>query len=141
MPRPTFESVDAYLAAQSPATRACLERARATLRKALPRATESISYGIPVYKIDGAMILFFAGFARHWSIYPLTPALSRELGTELADRLQGKTIRFTLDERFPAGLVTRIAKVRAAEAAETMLSKAKTKARAPKRKAPKTRRR
>lgn len=109
------ESVDAYLAAQPPETRATLERVRATIRRALPRATERISYQIPTYDIGGRMVLFFAGFAKHWSIYPLTPALLREIGTELTPRLRGKTIRFSYDEAFPTKLIMKIAKVRAIE--------------------------
>ena len=119
----TTPSVDEYLAAQPPQARAVLARVRATIKKTLPRATERISYRIPTYDVDGTMVLFFAGFARHWSIYPLTPALQRELGEEIAPRLKGKTIRFDYDERFPAGLVARIAKVRAAEAKKRALAK------------------
>lgn len=118
MPRVKEPSVDDYLAAQPPEARAVLARVRAAIKKALPRSTERISYRIPTYDVDGTMVLYFAGFARHWSIYPLTPALGRELGDELAPRLKGKTIRFAYDEKFPAALIARIAKVRAAEAAQ-----------------------
>lgn len=118
MARSDHDTVDAYLAAQPAEARAVLERVRATIRKALPKVTERISYRIPTFDLDGTMVLFFAGFARHWSIYPLTPALKRELGDEIAPRLSGKTIRFSYDERFPAKLITRIAKVRAAENGE-----------------------
>lgn len=132
VPRPTFESVDDYLAALPKPARAALDRVRATVKKALPRATEGISYQIPVYKLDGAMVLFFAGYARHYSIYPTTPALLRELGDELAPRLRNRTIRFSLDEPVPVRLITRIAEVRAAEVVEQLLAKA------PKKKAAKT---
>jgi uncharacterized protein YdhG (YjbR/CyaY superfamily) len=118
MARPDFESVQAYLASLPEPTRRALAKARATIKRALPRATEGISYRIPIFRIDGAMVLFLAGFARHYSIYPLTPALSRELSDELAPRIRSKTIRFTLDEPVPVALITRIAKVRAAEVAK-----------------------
>lgn len=118
MPRPTYRSVDEYIDALPEQTRALVQRARATLKRALPKSTEGISYGIPIVKLDDTMVLFFAGYARHWSIYPLTPGLLRDLGTELEPRLRGKTIRFSLDERFPTALVSRIAKVRAREVAE-----------------------
>lgn len=134
MKRPQFDSVASYLAAQPPRTRRALERVRGTLKKALPGATEGISYQIPVYKMDGVMVLFFAGFERHYSIYPTTPALLRELGTELAPLIQSKTIRFSLDEPVPVRLITRIAKVRAAEAAQGALAKTKKKTTATKKK-------
>ena len=125
MARADFETVHAYLAAQPEPTKRALAKVRATIKRALPRATEGISYQIPIYRIDDVMILFMAGFAKHYSIYPLTPALSRELREELKPRIRGKTIRFTLDEPVPVALITRIAKVRAAEAAQQQLAKAK----------------
>ena len=121
-------AVDAYLSAQPPGARTVLARVRAAIKRALPRATERISYRIPVYEIDGTMVLYFAGFAKHWSIYPATKRLVRELEAELAERLHSKgTLRFSYDERFPAGLIARIARARAAEVADLRLAKAKKK--------------
>jgi uncharacterized protein YdhG (YjbR/CyaY superfamily) len=122
MPRPKFESVAAYLAAQSPPTRAALKKVRATIRKALPRATEGISYQIPVYKLDGVMVLYFAGYASHYSIYPATARLLAALGKKHATLLHHKaTLRFAVDEPVPVRLITRIAKLRAAEAGQRII--------------------
>lgn len=116
MAAPSFDTVDEYLAAQPAPVRAVLKRVREAIRKALPRATERISYKIPTYEIDGVMVLYFAGHRRHWSIYPATPRLIGALGKELAGRIHNKaTIRFPIDEEVPARLVARIAKLRAAE--------------------------
>ena len=113
------KTVDAYLAAQPKPARDVLQRVRATLRKALPGATEGISYQIPIYKLDGAMVLYFAGFRDHYSIYPATPRLIEELEEELAGYLHNKaTLRFSYEEAVPTRLIARMAKVRAAEAAE-----------------------
>src|SRR5687768_826031 len=102
MPMTAYESVDDYLTAQPKPTRAALERVRETIRKALPGATEGISYQIPVYKLDGAMVLYFAGYERHYSIYPATESLVRALKTELQNRLHHKaTLRFAVDEPVP----------------------------------------
>ena len=118
------KSVAAYVAAQPAAARSVLARVRATIRKALPGATEGISYQIPIYKLDGKMVLYFAGFLNHYSIYPATARVITELKSELADRLHSKaTIRFPLTEAIPTRLITRIAKLRAAEVAELQLSK------------------
>jgi uncharacterized protein YdhG (YjbR/CyaY superfamily) len=117
--RTDFKSVDDYIATQPAPARATLRRVRATIRKALPRATEGISYRIPIYKLDGVMVLFFAGFQRHYSIYPATARIVGALGKDLAGRLRSKgTIRFPLAEAVPARLITRIAKARAAEVTE-----------------------
>jgi uncharacterized protein YdhG (YjbR/CyaY superfamily) len=57
MPRSDYQSVDDYISAQPVPARPVLERVRATIRKALPGATEVISYQIPIYKLDGRMVL------------------------------------------------------------------------------------
>jgi len=138
MARTGYKSVDAYVAAQPQPARSALERVRATIRKALPRATEGISYQIPVYKLDGAMVLYFAGFQQHYSIYPASSHLVSALKKELAGFLHSKaTIRFPVTDAVPTRLIARIAKLRAAEAA---VSKARrTKRAAPKRARSKTR--
>ena len=119
MKRADHRSVSAYIAAQPLPARSVLRRVRATLRKALPGATEGISYRIPIYRLGGRMVLYFAGFRHHYSIYPATTRVKAALGRELAGLLHSKgTIRFPLDKPVPAQLVARIAKLRAAEAAE-----------------------
>jgi len=117
MARTTHQSVDDYIAAQPAPARAVLRRVRATIRRALPGAVEGISYQIPVYKLDGRMVLYFAGFQNHYSIYPATPRVVDALKDELVGRLHSKaTIRFSYDGAIPTRLIARIAKLRAAEA-------------------------
>ena len=121
-------TVDRYLAAQPPATRAVLERVRAAIRKAVPKATECISYQIPAYKLPGGTVIFFAGWKAHFSLYPATAAVVETFGAELAGRDMSKgTIRFPLDEKVPVGLIGRIAKLRAKEV--QVRAAAKTRAR------------
>lgn len=125
MARTQYESVDDYVAAQPAPTRAALECVRATLRKALPGSTEGISYQIPVYKLDGSMVLYFAGYRRHYSIYPATPYVIAALKSELAGFVHSKaTLRFALKDAVPTSLIARIAKLRAAEAAAPKRTKA-----------------
>ena len=124
MARVGHKSVGDYIAAQPAPARAALRRVRAAIRKALPGASEGISYQIPVYKLNGRMVLYFAGFERHYSIYPATASLRRALRKELAGLLHGKaTLRFSLADAVPTRLIARIAKLRAAEAAARRSSK------------------
>jgi uncharacterized protein YdhG (YjbR/CyaY superfamily) len=128
MAKTSFGSVDEYLAAQPPATRAVLAKVRAAIRAALPGAEEGISYQIPVYKLDGKMVLYFAGWKDHVSLYPVSDGLAAKLGAAVAGyETSGKgTIRFPLSARVPVGVVKRIARLRAAEARQP---KAKSKPR------------
>lgn len=136
MDRTDYQSVDDYIAAQPEPARSVLERVRATIRKALPRATEGISYQIPIYKLDGVMVLYFAGFKHHYSIYPATARVVGALEKELAGSLHSKaTIRFSLVDAVPTRLIARIAKLRAGEVAELGMAKAAKRA-APKKAKP-----
>lgn len=118
MAKTDFKSVDEYIASLPPETHLPLRRVRAVIKKALPKSTEGISYQIPVYKVDGRMVLYFAGFKNHYSIYPATGKLLKAMKKELTPHLHSKaTLRFAYDEKIPAALITRIAKARAAEAA------------------------
>jgi len=95
MSRPRQSSIEAYLEALD----------------------ESISYGIPTFKVGGHAVIYCAAFSAHYSVYPATTTLVASLGDALAPyEYNGKgTIRFPLDGRVPAALITRIARLRAAE--------------------------
>lgn len=118
MARPHFESVEQYLASLPVPVRNALDIVRRTLREALPDAEETISYQIPVVRLNGTHVVYFAGYKQHYSIYPVTNAMTVELGGELAPYLAGKaTIRFPLSEPVPVELIRRIAACRATEIA------------------------
>jgi uncharacterized protein YdhG (YjbR/CyaY superfamily) len=124
MAKTSYQSVDEYIAAQPVPARSVLERVRATIRKALPGAIEGIAYQIPVYKLDGRMVLYFAGFQHHYSLYPATARVVGALEKALAGSLHSKaTIRFSYGDALPTRLITRIAKLRAAEATERTIAR------------------
>ncbi len=111
--------VDQYIASQTEDAQAALRQVRAAIRKALPRAEEVISYGIPAVKLSAGPLLWFAGWKRHYSLYPATAVLVAAFNEELAPYEVNKgTIRFPLSQPVPVKLITRIAKFRAKEAAD-----------------------
>ncbi len=116
-----FRSVDEYLGAQPQAVRCALEQVRSAIRRALPGSEEVISYNIPAYKLQGERVLFFAGFKRHYSIYPAKKRLIEVFkGEPGPHEFKGSTIRFPLSEPVPVKLIERIAKFRAGEVAESV---------------------
>ena len=113
------KSVDEYIAAQPAAAQAILGRVRSAIRKAIPRAEETISYKIPAYKLHNRPVLYFAGWKQHYSLYPATERVVAALKAELAPyEIKKGTIRFPLSQPVPVTLITRIAKFRAKEVAE-----------------------
>ena len=116
-----FTSVSEYIASQPQQVRGALKRVRSAIRKAVPRAEETIAYQIPAYKLDGRAVIYFAGWKRHYSLYPATRRLVAAFKDELAPyEVNDKgTIRFPLTEPVPVKLIEAIAKFRAKEAART----------------------
>src|ERR1700721_2031549 len=114
----SLSSVDDYIALQPVAVQIVLERVRGAIRKAVPAAEETISYQMPTYKVPEGRGLFFAGWKKHYSLYPASPELIAAFKDELASYEVNKgTIRFPLSEPVPVKLIERIAKFRAKEVA------------------------
>lgn len=117
MAKTNYKSVDEYIAFQPAEARPLLERVRATIRRAVPKAEESISYQIAAYKLNGYPVLYFAGFKHHIGVYPVTGAAAKEFADEIQPYLASKaTLRFPLDKPLPTKLIAAIAKFRAQEA-------------------------
>ena len=110
-------SVAEYIAEHPPALRKRLAEVRAIVRRAAPDAEEKISYGIPAYALAGRL-LYFAAHTEHIGVYPVTAALKRELGDELApyvSKTAKSTIRLPHDRPLPKGLLARVVRARVRE--------------------------
>jgi uncharacterized protein YdhG (YjbR/CyaY superfamily) len=104
------KSVDEYIATHPKPVQVVLRRVRSSIRKALPGAEEAISYRIPTYRIDGRYVVYFAGWAKHYSLYPVTDNVRAALGQDLDPYEFSKgTVRFPLSEPVPTKLIERIA--------------------------------
>ena len=111
-------SVEDYLAALPEGSRAALERLRRTIKAAAPEATEAISYQMPAFKDDGRILVYYAAFKDHYSLFPMSGKVIEALGEELKPYASGKgTIRFQPDELLPVALVKKVVKVRLEELA------------------------
>ncbi len=109
-----FGSVNEYLASKPAEVRIVLERVRRAIRKAVPTAQEGLSYQVPVYKLNGVPLLYFAGWKAHYSLYPASDALVAAFPRELARYKRSKgTIRLPLSQPVPVSLIERIARFRA----------------------------
>ncbi len=110
-------SIDQYIAGFPENVQEVLEQVRATIRKAAPEATETISYAIPTFVLKGNLV-HFAAFKSHIGFYA-TPTGHAAFEEELAGFKQGKgSVQFPLDKPMPLDLISRIVKYRVAENAE-----------------------
>jgi len=120
-----FKSVDEYIASQPKAVQGVLECVRNIIRKTIPVADEMISYKIPTYKLHSGAVIYFAGWKKHYSLYPATDHVVAALKDDLVPyEVRKGTIRFPLSQPVPAKLIERITRLRAREVAEVEKAKA-----------------
>lgn len=121
-------SVDAYLANVPEPQRAALVQLRAEIRAVVPEAQESISYGVPTFKLDGGLVAFGAA-KEHCALYVMSTAFM----AVIAERLGGydtskSTIRFQPEAPLPRELVADIVRGRLAENRARKAARAKARA-------------
>ena len=111
-----YKDIDAYLATLKGPQRATLDRLRKTIRSILPKGVECISYGMPAFRVDGAVVAGFRATATGYSYYPFSGATLRSMASDLEDYEQTKSaLHFSAAEPLPTTLVRRLIRTRLAE--------------------------
>jgi len=111
----TPKDVDTYLALQTENVRIALEKMRRIIKTTVPEAEEVISYGMPAYRYHG-MLVYFAGFKNHYSLFPGNASMIAEMAEALKGYKTSKgTIQFALDKPMPVTLIKKIVKARMKE--------------------------
>jgi len=107
-----YYDIDGYIRTFPKETQKLLKRIRTAIRKIAPGAEEGISYGMPVFKINGKPLVYFAAFKDHIGFYAL-PTGHSEFAAELAKYKHGKgSVQFPLDNSLPLDLIRRITQFR-----------------------------
>lgn len=110
-----YKTIDEYLAAQPVHANELLGAVRATIRAAVPHATEAISYGMPTFRVNDKNMVHFAAFEHHIGFYA-TPDGHAEFEPELSKYKRGKgSVQFPIEEPLPLDLIRRIAEFRATQ--------------------------
>ena len=113
--RSTAKSVNEYIAEFPLETQKVLEELRALIRAAAPDATETISYAIPTFDLNGKHLVHFAGYGRHIGLYPTGSGIEA-FAEELKPYKHGKgSVQFPLGQPLPLDLIRRIVAFRVAE--------------------------
>jgi uncharacterized protein YdhG (YjbR/CyaY superfamily) len=111
-------TIDEYLSRLPADQRAALEKLRAMIRAAAPKAEEAINYQIPMFRLSG-MLVGFGARKGHCALYTMSKATIPQLGDAVAKfETSTGTIRFTPDTPLPSSLVKKIVKLRIAENTE-----------------------
>lgn len=106
-----FTSIQEYIDVFPPDVQKILQQIRAAIKKAAPKATEVISYGMPAFKLNEVLV-YFAVCKNHIGFYPTAKPIiifKKELA---AYKTSKGAIQFSFNEPLPLRLITQIVKFR-----------------------------
>lgn len=110
------DQVDRYLREVEEPKRSTLAAVRRTILDIVPDAEETISYQVPAFRVDGAIVAGFAAFRDHLSYLPFSGSVLTELPDELSGyRMTKSALHFPIDKPLPKALVEKLIAVRRAE--------------------------
>jgi uncharacterized protein YdhG (YjbR/CyaY superfamily) len=102
-----FETIDEYIKIFPKDVRNLLKSVRQTIKKAAPKAEETINYQIPTFKLNGNLV-HFAAFKNHIGFYPGSKAIEI-FSKDLKEYKTSKgAIQFPIDRRIPTSLIRKI---------------------------------
>ncbi len=111
----SIKDIDTYLSLQPENVQIKLEKLRQIIKATAPGAEEVISYGMPAFRLNG-MLVYFAGFKNHYSLFPGNASLIATMAEELKGYKTSKgTIQFELNNPVPVALIKKIVKARVME--------------------------
>ena len=105
----------AYLAPFPPATRARLQQVHDIVQAVAPDAVDVISYAMPAFELEGRIMIYFAGFARHVGLYPGAAAIAHFTSSLTGYHFAKGSLQLPLDAPLPVELVQEIATFCAAQ--------------------------
>jgi uncharacterized protein YdhG (YjbR/CyaY superfamily) len=108
------KTVDEYISIQVESIQPLLKQLREIIKKTAPEAVESISYQMPAYKLNGALV-YFAACKNHIGFYP-TATATTVFAEEIKSFKSSKgAIQFPLNQPLPVELIEKIVKHRVNE--------------------------
>ena len=116
--------VTRYLKSFDAPQRSALQAVRSVIVAALPAGEEVIAWGMPSIRISGVLVLSYAGFKNHNTIFPGVGAPFEGFGPEVEKyRATKGALKFARDEKFPAPLLKKIIRHRIVEINESFPKK------------------
>ena len=107
-------AIDDYISGFDPPTTDILQKIRFLVRSLIPEARETISYGIPTFKLKKNLV-HFAGYKNHIGFYP-TPGVIEHFKTELSGYKTAKgSVQFSLNNPIPYDLIEKMVRYRIAQ--------------------------
>jgi len=100
-----FRTIDEYISSFPEEVINILEKLRKTIQKIAPKAEEGISYNIGAFKLNGFVLVYYAGWKQHISLYPV-PTGNAAFKKAIASYMSGKsTLKFSIDKPIPWDII------------------------------------
>jgi uncharacterized protein YdhG (YjbR/CyaY superfamily) len=99
-------------------TQKLLQKLRLTIHKIAPKAEEVISYGMPAFKINGSVLVYFAGYKAHIGFYPTGTGIAAFKKEIAAYKNSKGAVQFPLDKPLPLELIKKMVKFKLQENTE-----------------------
>lgn len=107
-----FKNIDEYIKTFPESIGQILQKIRELIHTISPDAVEAISYQMPTFRLNGKVLVHFAGYENHIGLYA-TPTGHKQFAEELSKYKQGKgSVQFSLDQEIPFDLIEKIIKFR-----------------------------
>ena len=91
---------------------------RTKVAAAAPDAVEAVSYSMPAFKLGKRVLVYYAAFKDHLSLFPASGSVMDKLGVELQSHFTGRgTLQFTPDNPLPDDVIRQIVAIRREEIA------------------------
>jgi uncharacterized protein YdhG (YjbR/CyaY superfamily) len=107
-----YTSIDEYVADFPANVREILENIRRVIKESAPGADESLSYGMPGFKLNGHSLVYFSAWKKHIGFYGASSAVEIFKEELSPYKILKGTIQFPLDKPLPLSLIGNIVKFR-----------------------------
>ncbi|HEY7025496.1 MAG TPA: DUF1801 domain-containing protein [Candidatus Limnocylindrales bacterium] len=108
--------IDDYIAQLPDDQARALTDLRSKVAVAAPDAVEAVSYSMPAFKLGKRVLVYYAAFKDHLSLFPASGSVMDKLGAELQSYFTGRgTLQFTPDRPLPDDVILKIVAIRRAE--------------------------
>src|SRR5258706_960113 len=98
------KTIEEYIEAAPAEARKKLRQMHATIRKAAPKAEESLKWSMPAYSYQKILVTF-AVFKRHIGFYPM-PSAIKTFAKDLSKYKTARgSVQFPLDKKLPLSLI------------------------------------
>lgn len=108
------ETVDSYIRSESPIAQKHLKQMRALVRKAAPKATERLAWGMPTIDQEG-IVVTYAAFTKHLSLFPGAEAMKKFKKEFSRFQTSKGTVQVPFEMKLPVALFAKVVKYRVKE--------------------------